>query len=196
MSKGQLWLVMAAALLAGLAGGGVAGGLAVAQGSGPGVVRAREFRLVGPDGDTRATLEVTPQGGVALTMKWINGRPGVLISADHLGESRVFLADERGVPRTGLVVTSQRLAGLAVNDAWGRLRAAIMEKGGTAQLAITRPGQPRRFALELMVSQRGYPSLAFKDPTGHNRLFLALGRESKPVMWLFDDASRRIWAAP
>ncbi|MCF8034812.1 MAG: hypothetical protein K9K66_19155 [Desulfarculaceae bacterium] len=196
MTKAQLWLVIAVALLAGLAGGTVAGGLAVAQGKNPHVISANQFRLLGPDGDTRATLEVTPQGGVALVMNWINGRPGVLISANHLGESRVFLADERGAPRTGLAVTSKRLAGLVVNDSRGKLRAAVMEQNGTAQVSITRPGQPRRFALDLMVSRRGFPSLAFKDPLGHNRLLLAMGQENKPLMWLFDDAGRRLWAVP
>lgn len=195
MTKAQLWLVIAAALVAGLVGGSLAGGLAVAQGK-KRVITANEFRLLGPDGDTRAVLEVTPNGGVALVMNWINGRPGVLISANHLGNSRVFLADERGVPRTGLAVTSKRLAGVVVNDAKGKLRAAMMEQNGTAQVSITRPGQPRRFALDLMVSSRGYPNLAFKDPLGHNRLFLALGQQDKPVMWLFDDQSRRVWGAP
>ena len=196
MNKAQLWLVIAAALLAGLAGGTIAGGLAGAQGQGPHVISANQFRLLGPDGDTRATLEVTPQGGVALVMNWVNGQPGVLISANHQGESRVFLADQRGVPRTGLAVTSKRLAGLVVNDAKGKLRAAMMEQNGTAQVSITRPDQPRRFALDLMVSKRGFPSLVFKDPNGHNRLFLALGQQNQPIMWLFDDASRRVWAAP
>jgi len=196
MSKTQLWLVIVAALAAGLAGGTLAGGLAAAQGSRHRTVIANEFRLVGPDGDTRATLAVEANGAVALTMKWINGRPGVLISANHLGESRVFIADERGVPRTGLAVTSRRLAGVVVNDARGKLRAGLMEKGGTAQLSITRPGQPRRFALDLMVSSRGHPSLAFKDPNAHNRLFLALGKEHMPVMWLFDNTGRRVWSAP
>ena len=196
MSKGQLWLVIAAALVAGLIGGGIAGGLAVAQATGPRVISANQFRLLGPDGDTRAVLEVTPQGGVALVMRWINGRPGVILAADHRGGARVFLSDERGVPRTGLVVTSKRMAGVMVHDARGQLRAGLLESNGNAQVSITRPGQPRRAALDLMVSGRGHPSLAFKDPTGHNRLFLALGQENKPAMWLFDDQSRRIWSAP
>lgn len=194
MSKSQCALVVAVALLAGLVGGALSGRLASADA--PGLVIAREIRLVDMDGDTRAEMKVLADGGVAMNLLWLNGKPAMSLVADGKGNSRIFVADERGVMRSGLASLSGGLSGMVVNDRRGMMRGAFMERGDTVQLAMNRTASPKRFATKLMVNHRGHPSLSMTDPMGHNRIFLALGKEHKPLLWAMDAQGKRVWFAP
>lgn len=197
MTKGQMALVLCVALVAGLTGGVMSGRLATAKGSAPAIIEAQEFRLVDAQGRSFAALRFTEPGRPVFELQGPAGvGPAVRLSINQAGEARVFLKDAGGVFRTGLSIAKNGVAGVVVNDATGRYRASLMERGGAAQLTITRTNPRPMGAATLMVNRLGTPSLLLRDDQGKNRLVLSLDQKQQPLLAAFGPESKLRWAAP
>jgi hypothetical protein len=191
-------------IVAGLVGGALPdlllqGAPALAQGGGAihEVVVAREFRLVGTDDETRASLAVAAEGGVALSLHDTEGetRAALQLAAD--GTPNLSLNDAAGGARAILGLGADGSSGLRLADTEGLLRASLTVAAEGPNLAETpnldlwSPSRAKRIRLGFARSYVHHLGLELSycdRPVGYE--WLDLGLENKVV----EDMNDQGWA--
>lgn len=106
------------------------------------VVKCHELVLVGPNGDTLATMAQFPDGGVALAFVDKNGQARVAVGHSQKRGYRgwgIATYNEQGTPTAGVahMDTGERMIGLLGNDGKPRAMLAITSDDSLSYLAMT-----------------------------------------------------------
>jgi hypothetical protein len=133
------------------------------------VVEAERFVLLDPSGETRAALTQTKGG------------------------SSLYLYDEKGKLRVGLVSGAADETGLSLYDAEGEGRAMLALKPETSP-ALRFAAKPKKPQAALGVAH--VPTVLLFDDEGKPRATLLLGSDGSPVLAFNDNVGEVIWSAP
>lgn len=144
--RGQMFLLVAVAMLSGLAGGVISDRLVSADSGGPIVVEAHEFRVLGAGGVTRAVLGGGDNAGLVLYDAEGERRAGLMLSPQGPALS---LESPGGQGSISLGAYQDRGGSLRINQ----------KEGGYAELGyqtITAPrGYPRKMDTFMVLYDKG-----------------------------------------
>ena len=133
------------------------------------VVEAKRFVLLDASGETRAVLTQTKGG------------------------SSLYLYDDKGKLRVGLVSGAADETGLSLYDADGERRAILALKPETSP-ALRFAAQPKKPQAALGVAH--VPTVLLFDDGGKPRATLLLSSDGSPVLAFNDNIGEVIWSTP
>ncbi|MGC9316821.1 MAG: hypothetical protein ACP5KN_02150 [Armatimonadota bacterium] len=167
MSRAQFVIALAVVGIAGLVGGlfsdRMPGRAAFAQEAAPGVVEAREFRVVDEGGTLRAMLGMTEEGP-RMRLCDDGGQARIGASAQADGSAGLTIYDGEGRQRVNCGVLPDGSAGFAVVDARDEPGGAMLRvapDGHRGLIVSERGGEPP--AVELAIDPAGVRYLHLRD---------------------------------
>ena len=195
MTRVQFWVILAAAVAAGLIGGAFSDRFfnRRAEAVTGGLVNATELRLVDERGRTRALLSLL-RGKPRLIMTDEKGEFRLELGIGEGGEPAVRLRDADGRGRIELALTGQGSPSLDLSDAAGRNRISLgLNSVGYPALFMRDDAGRERLALWQEKSQLG---LAMADEQGRPRAGLAMKKDGVASLAFYADDGQVLWYAP
>ena len=189
-------LVIAAALLAGDIAIRYAGGQqAKAVPKDPGVVTAREFRVVGKDGVVRATLGTHDDGSTALKLFDRAGKQRTLVNLSSSDNASVAFYDADEKVHAQFVALQDGGSGLSLHDKTGPARMVLTAppSGSPAISLYDKEGLAR---VKLNLLSDGSASILVGDPEGKGAVGVASLPDGKAGITIRDTTGQTVYSAP
>ncbi len=169
MTRSQFFLFAALAIVGGMIGGSLIGGLPALAQKTPAhskTISAEEFRVVDTTGKTRAIIGLFGQISPGLAFYGASKEPLIMLAIDEHDRPLLALSDRKGVVRAKLALLDSGEPSLDLYDHADALRASLaLLPDGSPGLALYDRARNARAAMAVMASPEG-PSLAFMDKTG------------------------------
>ena len=162
-------------------------------------VRASRFVLVDADGNERAVLGMTPDGGARLSVRGRDGKVSTSVGVDGAGSASLAIVNAEGKayaslkffeqvpqlilarrpeqPRAGLTVAKDGTARLDLLDARGKLRSSVQVPSGDGDSGLSVYDIHGKLRATLDVDRDGAPSMTLWDPRQRSRVTVETAKD-------------------
>ena len=162
-------------------------------------VRASRFVLVDADGNERAVLGMTPDGGARLSVRSRDGKVSTSVGVDGAGSASLAIVNAEGKayaslklveqvpqlilarrpeqPRAGLTVAKDGTARLDLLDAHGKLRSSVQVPSGDGNSGLSVYDIHGKLRATLDVDRNGAPSMTLWDPRQRSRVTVETAKD-------------------